>query len=401
MSSAWRSDCPVLVTEAHTLGSLAVIRSLGRAGYQVHACSLRTDALGFFSNFCNTRVVCPSYSDPAFLDWLRDYTREHRIQVIVPSEGFLLSIRPAFQEFSPLLPFSASESVIYAAMSKSDQFANLTRDPRSTSTRNHIPPSLLLRTGEEIPAADAFEALGAPLYVKVDGCYARFGGEGRVYPVSYGVQARQLSLSLISKYERILVQGHVPGRGVGAFFLVWDGQPLAEFIHLRLHEVPATGGVSSYRKSWWHQGIRDDALAKIKAMNWQGVGMMEYRWDPATDQFHFLEMNGRFWGSLHLALFAGVDFPTLLLDAHLGYPPCRVAGPSKETASRYTFPRELMYVWSRWKDAQISWPSKLGSVLEFFLLGLDPRVRSDLWFPGDRMLYWRQLARAFRELTQP
>jgi len=59
----------------------------------------------------------------------------------------------------------------------------------------------------------------------------------------------------------------------------------------------------------------DDALAKIKAMKWQGVGMMEYRWDPTTDQFYFLEMNGRFWGSLHLALFAGVDFPALLLDA--------------------------------------------------------------------------------------
>jgi hypothetical protein len=400
MSSPWRSNCPVLVTDAHTLGSIAVIRSLGRAGYHIHACSQKPDALGFFSTFSNAHIVCPSYSNPVFLDWLRRYIQEHQIRAIIPSEGFLLGIRPSFEEFSPLLPFSSIESVVYGAMSKSDQFAALTHDLVFSPARNHLPPFLLLRSEEEIPAAGAFEALGSPLYVKVDGCYGRSDEGGRVYKVFSGFEARKLSQSLISKYAKVLVQGHVPGRGAGAFFLMWDGQPVAEFMHIRLHEVPHTGGVSSYRKSWWHQDMRDDALAKIKAMGWQGVGMMEYRWEPETDQFHFIEMNGRFWGSLHLALYAGVDFPALLLDAFHGQPPCPVIGPSKKTACRYTFPRELMYVWSRWKDSQVSWPSKLSSAFEFFLLGLDPRVRSDLWFPGDRMLYWKQLVRSFRELAQ-
>jgi len=128
--------------------------------------------------------------------------------------------------------------------------------------------------------------------------------------------------------------------------------------------------------------------------------MMEYGWDPTTDQFYFLEMNGRFWGSLHLALFAGVDFPALLLNAFHAYPASHVAGSSKEISCRYTFPRALTYVWSRWKDTQVTWPSKLSSVIEFLLLGLDPRVRSDLWFPGDSMRYWRQLVRSFRELAK-
>ncbi len=289
---------------------------------------------------------------------------------------------------------------MYAAMSKSDQFAALTQGPIRVSTSNHLPPFILLKREEELPSVDTFEALGAPLYVKVDGCYSRFDEGGRVYQMSNGVEARQLSQSLIQKFEKVLVQGHVAGRGAGVFFLAWDGQPLAEFMHLRLHEVPHTGGVSSYRKSWWHQDMRDDALAKIKAMKWRGVGMMEYRWDPTTDQFYFLEMNGRFWGSLHLALFAGVDFPALLLDAFHAHPGSHAAGSSREISCRYTFPRELMYVWSRWKDSQVAWPSKLSSAIEFLLLGLDPRVRSDLWFPGDRVLYWRQLVRSLRELAK-
>jgi predicted ATP-grasp superfamily ATP-dependent carboligase len=398
MSSAWRSQSPVLVSDAQALGSLAVIRSLGRAGYPVHACSQRPDALGFFSTYCGTRATCPSYSDAGFLNWLRRYIKENQIRAIIASEGFLLSIRGALQEFSPLLPFSASEAVIYAAMSKADQFAAMNQDPTSAA-RSHLPPFLLLQEGEEIPAADAFEALGRPLFLKVDGCYSRGDEGGRVYKAATGAEARELAQKLLQTFSKVLVQGHVPGRGAGVFFLIWDGQPLAEFMHLRLHEVPHTGGVSSYRKSWWHQAMRDDALAKMKAMNWQGVGMMEYRWDPATDQFHFLEMNGRFWGSLHLMLFAGVDFPTLLLDTFLGHPPSRLVGPGKNISCRYTFPREVMYVWSRWKDTQLSWTSKLGFAIEFLLLSLDPRVCSDLWFPGDRLLYWRQAVRAIRELV--
>lgn len=400
MTTGWRSTYPVLVTDAHTLGSLAVIRSLGRAGYPVSACSERPDALGFVSTYCDAHVVCPSYASPNFLDWLKRYIHQNGIRAIIPSEGFLLRIRPNLKEFSPLLPFPSSESILYAAMSKSDQFAALTQNPLSASTRHHLPPFLLLQKEDELPAVDAFQSLGVPLYIKVDGCYSRSGEGGSVvHKIPTASEARQVSQRLIKEFSKVLVQGHVSGQGAGAFFLIRDGRPLAEFMHLRLHEVPHTGGVSSYRKSWWHQAMRDDALEKIQAMSWQGVGMMEYRWDPQTDQFYFLEMNGRFWGSLHLALFAGVDFPALLLDAFHGRPPNPVLGPSKEIACRYTFPRELMYVWSRWKDSQLGWPSKLGSAIEFFLLSLDPRVHSDLLFPRDRMLYWRQLVRAFRELA--
>jgi hypothetical protein len=398
MNAAWRSELPVLVTEAQALGSIGVIRALGRAGYPVHACSQQPDALGLYSGFAHSRVVCPSYRDLSFLDWLRGYIQDHQIRAIIPSENLLLAIRTSFTEFSPLLPYCSSESLVYAAMSKADQITACVKSPLTKAAANHLPPFLLLQEPYGALRPGALEDLGLPLYIKVDGCYSRKGEGSTVYPASSVSQARDLLASLSADYAKILIEGHVAGRGAGVFFLRWGDQLLAEFMHLRVHEVPHTGGVSSYRKSWWHQAMRDDALTKLKAMDWQGVAMMEYRWDPATDQFYFLEMNGRFWGSLHLALFAGVDFPTLLLDAFHGHLPSPVTGPSKETRSRYTFPRDLMYVWSTWKDRKLGWPAKLNSAFEFFLLGLNPAVHSDLWFPGDRTLYWRQLGRFLKEL---
>ncbi len=65
-------------------------------------------------------------------------------------------------------------------MSKSDQFVTLSHHLQSSPAQNHFPPFLLLQTEKEMPAAEAFEALGAPLYVKVDGCYARSDDGGTV-----------------------------------------------------------------------------------------------------------------------------------------------------------------------------------------------------------------------------
>ena len=240
-------------------------------------------------------------------------------------------------------------------------------------------------------------ALGpGPYYVKVDGLHARAGAPGAVHPEPDARAAAGRLVALAASHRRAVVQAHVEGQGVGAFFLLRQGRVAAEFMHRRLHEVPHTGGASSYRESWHDPAVRDDALAKLQHLGWDGVAMMEYRRAP-SGRFHLLELNGRFWGSLHLALWAGVDFPRLALDTHFGRqePPPR---PRLGVRVRHTFPAEVRHVWSRLKDPGLPAREKAASVAGFALLGLDPRVRSDLLFPGDRALYLRGLGAFAREL---
>jgi hypothetical protein len=45
---------------------------------------------------------------------------------------------------------------------------------------------------------------------------------------------------------------------------------------------------------------------------------VEYKRDALTGQSYLMEVNGRFWGSLQLAIDAGVDFPMLLVASALG-----------------------------------------------------------------------------------
>ncbi|MCP3917138.1 MAG: hypothetical protein GY711_16440 [bacterium] len=379
----WRSEYPVLVTEAEYRMSVGVIRSLGRAGYPVHACSSEPGALGFRSRFRHAAERCPAYVDPEFLPWLRAYVERHGIRCVIPTEYLLVAIRPAFAEFAPLLPLCGDQERVYRGMSKFDLFEELGRSGAGA----HLAPHLLVDEGSGLPAAEAFDELGTPLYIKADGVHARDGADSTQARAPDGRGARSVVADFLERYRRVLVQGHVEGCGVGAFLLRWDERLLAEFMHRRLHEVPPHG-VSAYRESWWHPDVLSDARAKLEAIGWSGVAMMEYRWDPRTDAFALLEMNGRFWGSIHLALYAGVDFPALLIDAFHGRTPEPVVGRARDVRSRHTFPLELRYVRARMKDGDVGLARRLWAVPEFFLLGLDPRVRSDLSFPGDRALAW-------------
>jgi len=47
------------------------------------------------------------------------------------------------------------------------------------------------------------------------------------------------------------------------------------------------------------------------ALEYTGVGMFEFKYNPQTKGWILIEINARFWGSLPLAVYAGIDFPAM------------------------------------------------------------------------------------------
>ncbi|HEV8411449.1 MAG TPA: hypothetical protein VGQ30_13135, partial [Gemmatimonadaceae bacterium] len=59
-------------------------------------------------------------------------------------------------------------------------------------------------------------------------------------------------------------------------------------------------------------------IRMLDELDWQGVAMIECKLDLATGRHSLMEINGRLWGSLQLAIDAGVDFPALLVACASG-----------------------------------------------------------------------------------
>src|SRR5439155_13565342 len=124
----------------------------------------------------------------------------------------------------------------------------------------------------------------------------------------------------------VLLQEYWRGAGQGIEMLLYDGRPLAAFQHKRLHEVPISGGRSAFRESVALDPVLYDYAARmLSELRWTGLAMVELKVVPAGPKL--MEINGRVWGSLPLAVRSGMDFPARLADLYLHGPPNGEAAP--------------------------------------------------------------------------
>ncbi|MGH9348984.1 MAG: hypothetical protein ACRD26_17135 [Vicinamibacterales bacterium] len=205
------------------------------------------------------------------------------------------------------------------------------------------------------PGDGAMRSTGAP-------AYARSADEF--------VHAWQL---LAARARTILVQEFVSGAGAGYFALVRHGAPVVEFAHKRIRDVRPTGSGSALRESVaLDPALRDPSRRLLAALRWHGVAMVEFRVRPDGTPV-FLEINGRFWNSLPLAVAAGVDFPRLLVELGTSgqvppQPPYRVGVRCRWWLGDV---RHLLHVW---RGAPRGYPARYPGRLPALAAFLAPRA---------------------------
>jgi predicted ATP-grasp superfamily ATP-dependent carboligase len=168
-----------------------------------------------------------------------------------------------------------------------------------------------------------------PAVVKPHRSVVTVGGIRRklaVVSVADAAACRAALAALPAAAFPVLLQQRVSGVGEGFFALRWGGRTVAMFAHRRLREKPPAGGVSVYRESIaLEEQLAGPGVRLLEALDWKGVAMIECKREEGTGRHVVMEVNGRFWGSLQLAIDAGVDFPALLIRCVAGetVPECR------------------------------------------------------------------------------
>jgi predicted ATP-grasp superfamily ATP-dependent carboligase len=359
----------VLVTDGEQRATLAVVRSLGAAGHTVYVCASTPRTLAGASRFSESEhVVANALADPVrFTTDVRDLISQLDIDTLVPmSEPALLALLPERKRFeNVLIPFPEANSF----STISDKQAVLTAADRAGIA---TPVQTVIQD-----ASTAFDtvSIAYPVVVKPARSVSTGAGDRLKLSVRHAASAQELDSILREMDPRaypLLLQQRIVGPGVGIFVLLWDGQLIAQFAHRRIREKPPSGGVSVYRAS-----IEVDAellrrsIALLAEFAWRGVAMIEYKVDEHTGTPYLMEINGRFWGSLQLAIDAGVDFPRLLIEAATGRTPAPVTQFRTDVRSRW-FWGDVDHLLTRLRrsDAQLSLPegspTRWGAVRDFF-----------------------------------
>jgi len=303
----------VLIPDANNRAALAAVRSLGRRGCEVIAGKTGHRNLGSVSRFARFSLMHP---DPAqdpegFFVAVRDGVRRLGIGVVMPAAdvaaNVLIERRDELPDGVRLVAPSAQSLQIAHDKVRLAAFARELSVP--------VPEGF---EGEGDVASDPrTTALGYPLILKPR--WSRFLRDGRWANASV-VEARDADHLRALLRDRpdlsrtgFLVQAKVPGEGRGVFLLAKDGRVTCSFAHRRIREKPPWGGVSTLCEAAAPEPeLLGHASRLLGALKWSGVAMVEFKWDPLSKRAWLMEINGRLWGSLQLAVAAGADFPWFL-----------------------------------------------------------------------------------------
>lgn len=296
----------VLITNAQLRKSLATVRSLGKKGIETYVVEETRFSPAAFSKYCTGALVCSSASeDPEhFYRFVSDKIKEYEIDVFLPMDEDTVAVAMEHKEELEkicLVPLPAYESfVITSDKGKAYKHA--------LSVGVNIPNTVFPDQLNDIESLT--EHLTYPLMVKP----VKSNG-GRGIKTAHSKQDILKIYSEVHKqYPYPVIQEHLGEGDVYDVVLLYNSQNelRASFIQKHVRKYPFVTGPSTVQESVIYPEMLEMAIEYMKGLKWYGVADLEFMVQKETGEIKFLELNCKFWNSLQMGIYAGVDFPSLL-----------------------------------------------------------------------------------------
>jgi len=372
----------VLALGHDTRSLLAVVRSLGRKGLQVDVgwCPERSPVRS--SRFVRVARDIAPFSEKSSR-WKEDLVglmRKERYDLVVPCDDpSVLPLQHHRHDLEPHGRLYLLSDQAYHVTSNKLETTNLAR-------RLGIPLPREIRAEEAGDLERISREFQLPVVLKpISSVGTDDVASKRFVRKAYNASELESALVELLSFGPVQAQENVVGLGVGVEVIADGGEILAAFQHRRVHEPPLGGG-SSYRCSVPLDPELFEATRKLmEALTYTGVAMVEFKVDPKTGGWALMEINGRFWGSLPLAVSAGVDFPfylyQLIVEGKRSFP-----GGYRVGIHARNWSRDVVWMWQNFK-ADRSDPTlvtvPLGHVLLEFRHLLTLKERSDTFTLDD------------------
>jgi len=338
--SPMTSDDSVLVLDANCRQSLAVARSLGRAGIEVGLAE-SSDAYqrpipAFSSSYVSSTVALPSLctTPNSYASELLHLLHCRPVRVVIPSlDASIAALRPWRDRIEKETTLAlAAESALSVANDKARTL--LLADELGIKT----PSSKVVNDPAQMAAVLA--AVGLPAVIKPNGSWLR-GPSLAVRLTAQDVPdiregERICHEMLDAGAESVVIQEWIPGRREAVCFFYAHGRMWAEFALVVHRTNPPLGGNSVVRESVAMTPDLREAGRLVEALELEGFSEVEFRRD-ARGQLVLMEINARLSANIELPIRAGIDFPRYIWNWATGMPLHPASGYRSGVRLRYLY----------------------------------------------------------------
>lgn len=304
----------VLVLDAQSKSALVAARKLAASGLHVTAGSETRWNAARLSRSVDRYVT---YPDPGtapgrFVDAIERELSRAEYDMLLPMHETTVDVvvrhKSQFERHTTV-PFLPHERLLVGL------------DKRRTveAARDAAIPQPTTLLADETSLGSVEAALDYPIVVK----HPRGEGRAGVYVCESRDELERAARPVDSANGTLIFQDFVPNGGEFGVYTLYDcdGTLVGLTVQRRIRTCPPEGGASTYRETVENARLVKLADRFLTSLDWRGLAMVEFRVDARTGEPKLIEMNPRFWGSLSLSTFAGVDFPSMLYQLALGETP--------------------------------------------------------------------------------
>jgi predicted ATP-grasp superfamily ATP-dependent carboligase len=306
----------VLISAEELTGGLAAVRALRAAGYEPWAALTRPGRPVEHSRALGGAVVAP---DPAvdperFAQELAVAARDLDAAAVLPgSEESLLALAGRASLFSPVAVGASVPEIVERALDK------VLVGRLAASAGLHVLPTTTIEA-DELRAHPA--EFGYPLVLKPERTKIR-GSDGvlRRVPVHCVRNKGELERILAPSGNRTwLLQPFVTGSLAAVCGVAWNGELVCAIHQVADRIWPPDCGISAYATTVHPDATREAAVRRLLSL--LGLsGIFQAQFVRVGGDWAFIDLNPRVYGSLALAVAAGLNLPAIWTDLLLGRVP--------------------------------------------------------------------------------
>lgn len=286
------TQCDVILTYCWNRVGYTILKSLHAKGLKVWAADTSKKNICSMSKFCSGSFTYPDpfKEENAFIKVLKEKIAELRPKVLMPTHDEIVVIMRHRDEFPKelIIPYESAEKLLMLAN-------------KAQSTE------VACKAGVAVPKVyqSADEVKWYPVVFKtVIGNSAK----GVYFPKD---KVELLKLMEEHENEETLLQEWIGGTDYSVDCVRWDGFCKMSVYHALVTKTDG-GGTTTQREIVDMPQLEAEAKKLMDAVDFRGVCGLDFRYEPETGRFAYIETNARFTGGLATPVAAGFDIPWVM-----------------------------------------------------------------------------------------
>ncbi len=356
----------------------------------------RERALSFFSKFCKGIIPYP-YPNPKenrnqFVRAIIKLVQKTKFNVLFPvCEWGLLPLSEIRDKIAPYtrMPLPSHESLV-KTFDKS-QTIKMAQD-------NDVPTPVTYFVRDVRRLDEISKKITYPAVIKPKWSWTWNEEKASFRRASYITSAAELITTYKTIHEQFpfpMIQEYIPGiaRNYSIGVLYNHSRPRAMCAIKVDRAFPISGGNSILRETVELDGkMKEYTLRLLRALDWHGVAEIEFKVDPRDGIPKLMEINGRFWASLEVAILSGVDLPYLLYRLAMDGDVSPVTSYKVGIKDRW-LEGDIHHLYNVFRHKfGIQYPSRLRTLLNFSKI-YDSNLYYDCYDPEDPLPFFVSLYR--------